>query len=89
MAVYARTRGGCTKKELPRHHQGTHHTVQKKAWFDEVNMLDWVKIVLAPDVAKFPTGITQSYSLIRFISLGVEVLPMLPFSERPNYLNLK
>jgi len=57
IVVYERTRGGFTKKKIPHHHQGTHHAVQKKAWFDEVTMLDWVKNVLAPNVAKFPTGI--------------------------------
>jgi hypothetical protein len=34
-----------------------HYAVQKKAWFDEVTMLEWVKKVLAPDVAMAPVGI--------------------------------
>jgi hypothetical protein len=55
------SRGGCTNKELPHHHQGTHHALKKKAWFDEVNMLNWVKNVLAPDVAKFSTGIIPQF----------------------------
>jgi hypothetical protein len=39
------------------------HTMlcKKKAWFDEVNMLNWVKNVLAPDVAKFSTGIIPQF----------------------------
>jgi hypothetical protein len=73
MVIYTGTRGGHIPTQvLPRHPQDIHYTVQKKAWFDEVTMLEWVEKVLAPDVAMAPVGIIP-YSLIplRFISLGV------------------
>jgi hypothetical protein len=58
MVIYAGTRGvRIATHELPQHPQDMHYAVQKKAWFDEVTMLEWVEKVLAPDVPKDPVGI--------------------------------
>ena len=58
MVVYAGTRGGhIAINKIPNHPQGMHYAVQKKAWFDEVTMLEWVKKVLAPNIAMAPVGI--------------------------------
>ncbi len=43
--------------ELPQHPPNLVYTVQSKAWFDEVTMLEWVQKILAPYVATAPTGI--------------------------------
>ena len=58
IVIYAGTKGGCMATyELPHHPQDMHYTVQKKAWFDEVTMLEWVEKVLAPNPAMAPIGI--------------------------------
>ena len=58
MVIYAGTRGGrIATHELPQHPQDMHYAVQKKAWFDEVTMLEWVEKVLAPNVAMAPVRI--------------------------------
>ena len=43
-----------------------HYTVQKKAWFDGVTMLEWVEQILAPDVAIAPIGIISILILDSF-----------------------
>ncbi len=57
--VYKGTRGGggIHRQDLPKHPQGIVYTVQKKAWFNEEVMLEWVDTVLAPYAAKVPIGI--------------------------------
>ena len=56
--VYKGAKGGrIHTKELPNHPQGNFYTVQKKAWFDEEVMLQWVDTVLAPSAATVPIGI--------------------------------
>ena len=56
--VYKGAKGGrIHTKELPNHPQGNFYTVQKKAWFNEEVMLQWVDTVLAPSAATAPIGI--------------------------------
>jgi hypothetical protein len=56
--VYKGVEGGTIhKRELPNHPSGAIYTVQKKAWFDERVMLDWVYKVLAPYVRTAPPGV--------------------------------
>ena len=86
MVIYAGTRGKrIAMHKLPNHPQDMHYAVQKKAWFDEVTMLDWVKKVLVPDVTMAPVGIIPILLLDSFKvhllvsvadaiqSLGVEI----------------
>jgi hypothetical protein len=55
MIVYPAVPGGVIeRRELPTHPTGMHYTVQKKGWFDECVMLEWVNNVLAPYVVMAP-----------------------------------
>jgi hypothetical protein len=77
--------GRIALRELPLHPHECHYAMQKKAWFDEAVMLDWVENVLALYVATAPAGVIPIVFLDSFKvhllgsvayaikSLGVEV----------------
>lgn len=79
-------KGTIAKRELPTFPADCHYACQKKAWFDEIVMLEWVEVILKPYVADHvPPGIIpiilldsfsvhQKGSVVNAIqALGVEV----------------
>jgi hypothetical protein len=86
MVVYQGAPRGCIAlRKLPLHPHERHYAMQKKAWFEEAVMLDWVENVLASYVATAPAGMIPIVFLDSFKvhllgsvayaikSLGVEV----------------
>ena len=51
------THGKIAKKEIPKYDKTMLYATQKKAWMDELCMLDWVDRVLAPHLEQAPSWV--------------------------------
>lgn len=66
MYIVGETHGRIATKEVATLPNGAFYRVNKKAWFTEQVMLDWVALVLAPWAAKAPPGIVPLLILDQF-----------------------
>ena len=66
MCIVGEPKGRIATKEIATLPNGAFYRVNKKAWFTEQVMLDWVELVLAPWAAKAPPGIVPLLILDQF-----------------------
>ncbi len=66
LSLVGKSQGRIVKKEIVTLPDGAFYRVNEKAWFTKAVMLDWVKVVLAPWVAKAPPGIVPLLPLDQF-----------------------